>query len=374
MNPSDTENQFQVAKPIARAMGALATSDQQRAIAEVQAALMIARANPRDEIRAMDNILNAFTRPTLAEQSQYQYSKGGSDVSGPSIRSAEAIAQLWGNMQFGFRELSRGVSADGVGYSEIEAFAWDVQSNTKRPTQFRVPHWRDKKNGGYQIKEEREIYELCANMAQRRVRACILAVIPGDVIEQAMRQADATLVAKINITPELITSLVDAFDKFGVSKAQIEKRIQRHMEAIVPAQVASLKKIQVSLRDGMSSPEDWFDVIEGDAGNGKAQAGAEKPAYSQADFDKNIANWKKLIASGKKTAEQIVAMANSKAPLTAEQIAAIKNTSAPGADGSAQAGNGGAGAAAQNPEPTGEMTQAEIDAARAKEIAEAAGG
>lgn len=301
MNQSDTENQFQVAKPIAQAIGALATSDQQRAIAEVQAALMIARANPRDEIRAMDNILNAFTRPTLAEQSQYQYSKGGSDVSGPSIRSAEAIAQLWGNMQFGFRELSRGVSADGVGYSEIEAFAWDVQSNTKRPTQFRVPHWRDTKKGGYAIKEEREIYELCANMAQRRVRACILAVIPGDVIEQAMRQADSTLTAKITITPELITSLVEAFDKFGVSRAQIEKRIQRHMEAIVPAQVASLKKIHVSLRDGMSSPEDWFDVLDGDApaaGGPKAKAKPEAKTEAPAAETKKDAPQQPTAKSG----------------------------------------------------------------------------
>ena len=42
-------------------------------------------------------------------------------------------------------------------------------------------------------------------------------------------------------------------------------------------------------------------------------------------------------------------MANSKAPLTPGQIATLKNTSAPGADGSAQASNGGAGAAASNP-------------------------
>lgn len=63
-------------------------------------------------------------------------------------------------------------------------------------------------------------------------------------------------------------------------------------------------------------------------------------------------------------------MAGSKGPLTEEQIKVLKNTSAQSAEGSAQAGNGGAGAAAQNPEPTGEMTQAEIDAARARELKE----
>jgi recombination protein RecT len=110
------------------------------------------------------------------------------------------------------------------------------------------------------------------------------------------------------------------------------------------------------------------DVIEG---NGAQEQKSAPAAYPQEQFDKNIAGWHKLIATGKKTADQVIAMANSKAPLTDEQIKAIKNTSAQSAEGSAQAGNGGAGAAAQNPEPTGEMTQAEIDAARARELKEA---
>jgi len=46
---------------------AAANTDQQRAIAEVQAALFIARSNPRNPVAAMDRILNACTRPTLAD-------------------------------------------------------------------------------------------------------------------------------------------------------------------------------------------------------------------------------------------------------------------------------------------------------------------
>lgn len=50
------------AAPPAANAGALAQSDQQRAIAEVQAAMMIARMNPRDPVAAMDRILNACAR------------------------------------------------------------------------------------------------------------------------------------------------------------------------------------------------------------------------------------------------------------------------------------------------------------------------
>lgn len=256
-NPFDTGRQ--VARP---GNGAMADATSQRAIAEVQAAMVIAKRFPRDPIQAMDRILNACTRPSLAEAALYQYSKGGTDVSGPSIRLAEAIAQQWQNIQFGFTELTRGLDHDGVAFSEVEAYAWDLETNTKRPLVFRVRHWRDTKKGGYAIKEERDIYELVANQAQRRVRACILGVIPGDVVEAAANQCDITLKSKADTSPESVQKMVAAFAAYGVTKEQIEARIQRRVDAIQPAQIIGLKKVYASLRDGMSSPEDWFETAD----------------------------------------------------------------------------------------------------------------
>ena len=241
---------------------ALAASDQQRAIAEVQARMMIARMNPRDVVAATDRIINACSRKTLADAAVYTYARGGQDVSGPSIRLAETIGQHWSNIEFGFRELSRGIDADGVGYSEVEAYAWDIEMNTRRPVMFRVRHWRDTKKGGYPIKDERDIYELTANMAQRRVRACILAIIPGDVVEAAVDQCELTMKANADTSPEAMHKMLTAFEQFGVTREQIEKRIQRRLDAIQPAQVVGLKKIYASLRDGITNAVDWFDVAE----------------------------------------------------------------------------------------------------------------
>lgn len=299
----------------------LAQSDQQRAIAEVQAAMMIARMNPRDPVKAVDKILNACTRPSLAETGLYQYSKGGSSVSGASIRLAETMAQSWGNIQYGFREIYRGTGADGVTYSEVEAFAWDVETNTRRPVQFRVRHWRDTKNGGYPIKDERDIYELTANMAQRRVRACILAIIPGDVEEAARNQCEITLKAKADTSAEAMKRMVEAFEEFGVSKAQIEKRIQRRLDSITPAQVVSLKKVYSSLRDGMSSKEDWFDELPEE----QKQEPKLHPELSQDEFEKNQGAWKKTIKDGKKTPAEIIQFLSSKFTLSEAQKQAIEN-------------------------------------------------
>lgn len=237
--------------------GAVAQTDQQRAIAEVQAAMMIARANPRDPIAAMDRILNACTRPTLADNAIYQYSRGGSDISGPSIRLAEAIAQQWGNIKTSVRELEQ-----SGGVSTVQTIAWDLETGYQCDKVFHVPHIRHTRSGAKRLEDPRDIYELIANQGARRLRACILAVIPGDVTEAAVAQCEATMKTRADTSPEAMRKMVEAFATYGVTREQIEKRIQRRIDAIQPAQVVSLKKVYASLRDGMSTPAEWFDPIE----------------------------------------------------------------------------------------------------------------
>ncbi|WP_298233907.1 hypothetical protein [uncultured Azohydromonas sp.] len=284
------QNPFDAAPGASRSVaeGAGARAVQARESAEVMALAMMAKRFPRDVIRATDRIRNSFTRQTLAEKAQYQYSRGGSDVVGPSIRAAEAMAQSWGNVSSGWREIGRYVAPDGVGVSEVEAFCVDHETNNREVIQFFVRHWRDTKHGGYRLKDERDIYELCANQAARRKRACILAQIPGDVTEMAMEQASATLRAKADTSPEGIKRLLDTFaGEFGVTKEQIERRIQRRIESIQPAQVVGLKRIYVSLRDEMSTPADWFEPVEvapaANDAQGESGAGAAGQAPTAAD-------------------------------------------------------------------------------------------
>lgn len=252
-------NPFDDGRTSAPAMTTTVTqaTESSRAVAEVQAALFIARTNPRDQKRAMDRILNACCRPSLAESAIYAYARGGNSITGPSIRLAEAVAQQWGNMQFGIRELS-----NSGGKSEVQAFAWDVETNTRREITFTVPHIRHTKKGSYKLEDPRDIYELVANQGARRLRACILAVVPGDVVEAAVNQCQLTLQSHTDVTAEGIKKLIEAFEPLSVSKAQIEKFCQCRAEAIKPAQIVRLRSIYTSLRDGMSSPSDWFEPDE----------------------------------------------------------------------------------------------------------------
>lgn len=241
-----------------------------REMAEVQAAVVMARRFPRDEMRAVEKIKNACSRPSLAESAVYQYSRGGSDVSGPSIRLAEALAANWGNIQCGVREVEQ-----RNGESTCEAFAWDVENNFRVVKSFKVPHIRHTRRGDTVLTDPRDIYEMVANQGARRVRACILGVIPGDVVEDAVKQCEMTLNAKADTTPEGLKKVADAFLAYGVTVKQLEARIQRRWDSITAAQVVGLRKIIVSLRDGMSKPEDWFEpVAQSDA---KPEAEVAKP-------------------------------------------------------------------------------------------------
>lgn len=233
-------------------MGAVATAGE---IARVQAQLCFAASRPRDERKAVDRMLNAFQRKSLAEVAVFQYARGGSDITGLSIRAAEAMAMAWGNMDFGFREIEQ-----KHGESTVEAYAWDLETNVRRAITFRVPHYRDTKAGRRRLEDSRDIYELVANQSSRRIRACILAVIPRDIQDAVSDQVTNTMKATVEITPDYIKQMLAGFASFGVTKEMIEKRIQRSLDSITSAQVIALGRVFNSLRDGMGVAGDFFEL------------------------------------------------------------------------------------------------------------------
>ena len=233
---------------------AMIAVESSKAVQEVQASLVIAKRFPRDEAKAYDKIMNACKRTGLAEASTYTYARGGTNITGASIRLAEAVAQYWGNIEFGWVEIER-----SIGKSKIKAYCWDKESNTNRIQVFDVSHKVGTKKGEKILTDERDIYENNANMAARRMRACILALIPSDVVEDAIAQCDETLKIKTDITPERIKKMLETFKNYDVTQSMIEKRIQRNISALTPAQFVDLGKIANSIKDGMSEAKDWFE-------------------------------------------------------------------------------------------------------------------
>lgn len=241
--------------------GAMAQLER-REEAEIMVMMGAARRFPRDERAAVGKIQRAFERFTLASESTYTYSRGGQEISDLNIRAMEAIATAWGNIDATWAEVFRGMGGDGVPYSFVEAKALDLETTNRKRIGFIVRHWRDTKSGGYRLKDERDIYELCANMAQRRVRACLSALIPEDVKAFARETADATMLTKAEVTPDSLKALLEAFAPFGVTKEHIEKFIQRNLESMQPAQLVRMRKIYRGLHIGEAKPGDFFEGFE----------------------------------------------------------------------------------------------------------------
>ena len=224
---------------------------------EVQAAMVIAKRFPRDEVEAFNRILKSCQRKTLAEQSMYEYPRGGQKVTGPSIRLAEALAQNWGNLDYGIVELEQ-----NNGESQVMAYAWDLETNTRQSKIFSVPHIRATKHGNKTLTDPRDIYEMVANQGARRLRACILGVIPGDVIDSAVEQCQLTLKGA-NPEPliDRVRKMVKTFeDKFSITKEMLEEYIECNSDAFSENDFMRLRNIYGSLKDGMSKREDYFKI------------------------------------------------------------------------------------------------------------------
>ena len=226
-----------------------------RQMQEVQAMVIMAKKFPRDIFDARKKIKDACSRTGLAQTAQYTYPRGGQQVSGPSIRLAEAVAQAWGNIDYGIIEL-KNVS----GVSEMMAYAWDLETNVRRSMIFSVKHERDTRSGKTQLTDNRDIYEMTANMGARRVRACILGVIPQDITDEAVKECQRVLrEGEGQNFRDSVQNMLAVFEKsFHVSREQIEEYIGYSVVNFDTDDLVNLKGVYDALKDGVARREDYF--------------------------------------------------------------------------------------------------------------------
>lgn len=246
----------------------------ERAIAEAQGKLVIAKRFPRDQAQAYARVMEACSRPGLAEEAMYAFPRGKETVTGPSIRLAEELARCWGNIDYGIRELSR-----KPGESEMEAYAWDLETNTVTSQKFTVKHVRDTRSGRFDLTDERDIYEIGANMGARRLRARLLAILPPDLVEAATKRCKATLAGNVEVPlADRIRSLVDAFAGLGVSMQLLERKLSKPTSEILPEELADLRAVYKSIKDGTAKAADFFSAQEPAAeGEPEKPAGQRRP-------------------------------------------------------------------------------------------------
>lgn len=235
--------------------GTLAQAQSSREMEEVKGQIFMARQFPRNVFQSEQRILDNCKRPSLAQSAVYSYPRGGTKVEGPSIRLAEVLAQNWGNVSFGIKELEQ-----KNGESVAMAYAWDLETNVRQEKVFYVPHIRYTKNGVKKLTDPRDIYEMVANNGARRLRACILGIIPGDVVDKAVEECNRTLSGNGQgpLKDRISNALVAFKEQHRVTQEQIEERFGYNVDAFTERDLLDLIKIFNSLKDGMSKVDDWF--------------------------------------------------------------------------------------------------------------------
>lgn len=241
-----------------------ATPESQRAIAEIRGAILMARHFPRDEDRAVAKVVSMCKRLGFAEEASYSFPRGSTTVEGPSVVLARGIASAWGNIRYGKRVLR-----DDGETILIEAFAWDVETNTFITDQDEFKSLVQRKRDGqtkWVTPDERDKRELINRRGAICIRNCLLQVLPKDVVDKAFEDCKRTVKKGVSENREdIIRAIIAAFDEYGVTKEQIEGWIAglRHVDevsirAITEDEVVQLRGILTSIKDGNSSPSDYF--------------------------------------------------------------------------------------------------------------------
>ena len=229
-----------------------------RALQEVQGAIFMARQFPRNEELARKKILQTGKNLKFAESAIYAYPRGGSMIMGPSIRAAETMAKYWGNISYGSKILSQNMNENN---SEIMTYCWDLETNVRAERVFKSAHIRETKSGNKVLTSNRDIYEKEANDSARRLRACILGIIPKEIIEELMDTCEETLVGKSDKTlQERIEEMVKKFEEIGITKEMIVKRMGVQLDKLVAKNVVSLGYIYNSIKENFAPASQFFDI------------------------------------------------------------------------------------------------------------------
>lgn len=243
--------------PVPARVGQGTAVEQSRAAAEVMAAVQVALQFPRDVQRSLAEMRAACATKYLAEKAFFSFNRGDGYVNGPTIQLARELARCWGNIHYGLSELRRD---DEFGQSEMQAWAWDLQSNERVSTTFIVPHGRDVKGGEIKaLKSLRDVYENNANNGARRLREMIYAVLPQWFREEAEQICRQALQGNVRMNPEQQRAwLLGAFAELSVTREQLEQHRGRPVDQWLVADIETLKVLNKEIRNNEVSIADVF--------------------------------------------------------------------------------------------------------------------
>ena len=262
-----------------------------REVAEIRAAMILAREQPRDEDLAYAKMARSCSRFAFAEKAAYAFPRGGTTVSGPSIRLAREAARLWGNIRYVPVQI---VEIDDE-WVHIRSSASDLETNTqvaaedkfRRLVQRKVKRDDGTKETAWVKPDERDLRELINRRGATLVRNCLLQLLPPDLIDGALKAAKATCTAQAQgdmakDPDEVRRAIIAAFMPYGITKADIIAFLGHPIEQMTAEDLANLRQNYRAIEEGEKAPWEVFPSRAEQQQTGAAEL-REKVAAAQKD-------------------------------------------------------------------------------------------
>lgn len=253
----------QLAQPRSGASSEATTIEQARAVAEVAAAVRVARDFPRDEQAAYRRMERACSTNAVADRAFYSLPRAGGKIEGETVHLARELAGCWGNIDYGIRELRRD---DAAGVSEMQAWAWDQETNVRSSRSFVVPHaimaGRGAEKRRKSLTDLADIANNNNSVAARAVRETIYTVLPTPFVVAATDICNAVLRGEHggqHVTPaDAIEQVIAGFAGFGVSVSQLEAYVSLPRDQWTPQTVGALRVLGGEINRGEKRVADEF--------------------------------------------------------------------------------------------------------------------
>jgi len=285
------------------------------------------------------DLLRECRRPSFANNKSAYYKKPiGEGVEGLGIRFVEVALRCMTNVLV---ETTMVYEDDGKEIHRVSVT--DLESNVTYPLDVRVTRTversRPSDDGTYiSVRKNsygRNVYTVVATdddllnkrsaQISKAIRTLGLRIIPGDLQDEAEAIIKAIRLDSAAADPNAERKrIADAFGEIGVKASDLAEYLGHTLDTCSPTELVSLRGIYGAIRDGEASWKSVMDNKADQAAAGTASGDQKKPPYTDQAFAASFPQWEAAIKAGKKTADAIIVMAQSKAPLTTEQQAKVR--------------------------------------------------
>lgn len=270
--PIETPSSLARVDPGSMTRETASTSVAALARAQVEAHLSVALARPRDFDVVRERVMKACKRPGFAEVARYSKPVGGKPIEGPSIRFVEEAIRGMGNV-----DVASPTIYDDDEKRIVRVMVSDLETNThysaditiaktverrqlrkdQKPISVRTNSYGDTV---YLVAaSDDELTVKAAALVSKTVRTLGLRLIPGDLVDEAMRQVITTQGARDAKDPDAAKrALVDAFGSIGVPVAEVKKYLGHELDTVSPAELSDLRAVYAAIKDGETT---WAAVL-----------------------------------------------------------------------------------------------------------------